>query len=52
LKHDFRTPEPERGYNFVTTAETEVGRDIKEKMCYTALDFEQELDTCAKSSAV
>ncbi|CAC5359506.1 Actin, larval muscle,Actin, clone 403,Actin-104,Actin, alpha sarcomeric/skeletal,Actin-2, muscle-specific,Actin-related protein T1,Actin, cytoskeletal 3A,Beta-actin-like protein 2,Actin, indirect flight muscle,Actin-103,Actin-related protein 2-B,Actin-46,Putative actin-9,Actin-65,Actin, cytoskeletal 1A,Actin-42A,Actin-4,Actin-71,Actin-75,Actin-85C,Putative actin-22,Actin, alpha skeletal muscle 3,Putative actin-28,Actin, cytoskeletal 1B,Actin, muscle-type A2,Actin-8,Major actin,Actin, adductor muscle,Actin len=42
----------ERGYNFVTTAESEVVRDIKEKMCYTALDFEQELDTSSKSTAI
>lgn len=42
----------ERGYNFVTTAESEVVRDIKEKMCYTALDFEQELDASSKSTAI
>ncbi|CAG2249311.1 Actin, cytoplasmic type 5,Actin, cytoskeletal 4,Actin, cytoplasmic A3,Actin, muscle-type,Actin-75,Actin-like protein 53D,Putative actin-24,Actin, non-muscle 6.2,Actin-like protein 9,Actin-71,Actin-4,Actin, nonmuscle,Actin, alpha skeletal muscle 2,Actin, cytoskeletal 2A,Actin B,Actin-11,Actin-15A,Actin, cytoplasmic type 8,Actin, cytoplasmic 2,Actin, cytoplasmic 1,Actin-like protein 7B,Actin-related protein T3,Actin, alpha skeletal muscle B,Actin-85C,Actin, spherule isoform,Actin-57B,Actin, acrosomal process len=42
----------ERGYNFVTTAESEVVRDIKEKMCYTALDFEHELDASSKSTAI
>jgi len=42
----------ERGYNFTTSAEREIARDIKEKLAYVAEDYDAEMASARESTSM
>ncbi|KAL3875061.1 hypothetical protein ACJMK2_037999 [Sinanodonta woodiana] len=42
----------ERGYSFSESSELQIIREIKERLCYCALDFDKEMSSAASNSSV
>ncbi|KAI9219250.1 actin-2 [Blastocladiella britannica] len=52
LTHHLQRLLMDRGHSLNTTAEMEIVRDIKEKLCYVALDYDAEMATATQSSTL
>ncbi|XP_072013693.1 actin, muscle-like isoform X2 [Amphiura filiformis] len=52
ITDNLRTLLRERGYDFNLSSQTDMIRDMKEKLCYVALDFNEELQTGADRRSI
>ena len=52
LTETMQTMLTERGLQLTSSSEKEIARDIKEKLCYVAMDFDKEMKLAEESSVV